>query len=830
MEKCCRVVAALGTVLFPAYYFIDAYTHQEKLKELTILRLATTLIFGLVYLSVRKNRFIIKPKNLIFMLLIFAAASITGMCLLTGGYRSPVYAGINLVVLTGALAFPVGALGMGFLVTCILAVYFVSVLVQTGFTIEDTAVFINNIYFLLCTGTISIAAAYLTEHLRKESFVNFLQVESAQKDLKHQNDIKSKFFANVTHELRTPLTLLLGPIRDILKEKSVPEKALKNLQVAERNGHVLLQHVGDLLDVAKLEAGNEEIFYSKIDLSVLVKKVLSQFEVLILEKKIKFTDSIRPAIMAEVDQQKIERILINLLSNAFKFTPEGGTIAVTLDNISSTHIVIKVQDSGPGIPADLRESVFERFYQIEESETRTYGGTGLGLSIVKEFAALMKGSVKVSDSTFGGAAFMVELPLKAPPGSSLDAAVSESLTLVERQQIPKFIMKPLSPQGDKSKPLILVVEDNPDMSQYISEVLSEDYRVLCAGNGREGVDLARKHSPDLILSDVMMPEFSGIDLLKAIRSDKDMASTLIIFLTARSDEELRLNLLQEGANDYILKPFSSEELLLRINNLVSLKRSRDILKSELSSSQNNVEHLATEVTMALDTAQKALQLREDFISLVSHELKTPLTSLKLLTQITLKKMEKAPEENHTQNFTKVLESNDHQLERLSRIVNDMLDLSKLKYDNLQLSRSQTNFSDMVKNILNSPPQQINTELLKVSGEQIDGYWDPFRLEQAFLNLLTNAFKYGLGKEVEVKTSQSHGEARISIRDHGIGIKDENLKMVFDQFFRAVHPNDYPGLGLGLFISQKIIQAHGGRISVESKFGEGSTFTIHLPVS
>lgn len=843
MEKCCRVVAALGAVLFPAYYFIDAYAHREKLSELTTLRIFTTVIFCIVFVMIRKNRFIISPRKLIFTLLIFAAASITGMCWLTGGYTSPVYAGVNLVILTGALTYPVGALGMGFLVSGILGVYFSAVLVQAGFTIAEPAILINNSYFLLCTGIISVATAHLSELLRQESFLNFMQVESAQKDLKRQNEIKSRFFSNVTHELRTPLTLIMGPLKDLMSATSLSEKDSINLKVAERNAQVLLKHVGDLLDVAKLESGEETLKYTRTNLSNLMYSVASQFEHLAQDKEIRYSFDIAEDVIVELDPQKVERVLANLISNAFKFTPKGGKIHCSLALDGKENVVFKICDSGPGIPDDLKQSVFERFYQVEESETRSYGGTGLGLSIVQEFVLLHKGNVSVINSSLGGAEFIVELPLSAPKGVIVETVTPEESTAVKMEvyqlQKHKTEVSGIAKSKNDFLPLILVVEDNQDMRQYIVETLSEKFRVAQATNGKEGLQTAAYLMPDLILSDVMMPEFSGIDLIRALRSDKnpELAATPLIFLTARSDEELRLNLLKEGANDYILKPFSSDELLLRINNLTTLKRSRDILKVELKSTHDDVENLAREITSALaqarkseDTAQKALQLREDFISLVSHELKTPLTSLKLMTQLTLKKIMSSEAEANPDNFKIVLNHNDHQLERLSRVVNDMLDLSRIKYDNLKLTPSRCNLHELVNKVVNATSSKAAGQKITVVCEkELSGDWDPFRTEQVIQNLLTNALKYGKDEDIEIRVSERKGEALLSVKDKGIGIQPEKLSIIFDQFARAVHSNDYPGLGLGLYISMKIAEAHKGKIEVVSVYGQGSTFTLHLPL-
>jgi signal transduction histidine kinase len=832
MHKCTQVVAGLGACLFPLYFFIDLYVHTYALKELTLLRAVTTLIFLAFFFYLRKRQFPGNPRKLIFGLLIFAGMSVTGMCLLTGGYRSPVYAGVNLVLLTGALTYPVGALGMAGLVLSILGTFYLSVLVQAGFIIHDTAAFINNTYFLSSTGIISIAAAYLTELLRQESFSRFLQVEKAELDLKHQHEIKSKFFANVTHELRTPLTLIMGPLNEMIRDENISLTQKDSLLMAKRNAEILLKHVGDLLDVSKLEASNMEVRYSKVNLSHLTKRICSQFEVLARTKHIHFDEKINEGIEAEVDAEKYERILTNILSNAFKFTPGNGSIVVAL-NREDEFVKLSVSDSGPGIPQHLREKIFERFFQVEESNTRKFQGTGLGLAIVKEFTELQRGHVRVEDSKSGGASLQVSLPLKAPPGAGV----------LDVWNFERKISEPMSPEllpgenqilsshaTNTNRPVVLIVEDNQDMRTYITNVLSREYLVIEAVNGRDGLDKAHAYMPDLILSDVMMPEFSGIELLSAAKNSPELSAVPFIFLTARADDQLNLGLLASGAQDYLIKPFSRDELLIRIKNCIELKRSRDILQKELRSSNANVEVLAQEVTASLTEAQKALQLREEFIRLASHELNTPLTALKLEGQLATRRLNEGKLEASA--LRKFLQKNELHMNRLIQIVNDMLVLAKLKSSGLEIRKTKIDLDQLVRNIVETHRTDYASFVSSItitSPGPIIGEWDADKIEQVILNLLNNAIKFGRGLPIEIKLAQSNRSVMIHVKDSGIGIPETEQDKIFDEFERG-SSSDYSGLGLGLFISKQVVDAHGGQIRVQSREGQGSLFTVSLPLS
>ncbi len=832
MHKCSRVVAGLGSALFPLYYFIDIYVHRYALRELTILRAITTVIFLAFFFYLRKRQFSGNPRKLIFGLLIFAAFSITGMCMLTGGYVSPVYAGVNLVLLTAALTYPVGGLGMGGLVLSILGIYYLSVLTQAGFKITDTATFINNSYFLASTGIITIAAAVMAEYLRQESFSRFLQVEKAETDLKHQHEIKSRFFANVTHELRTPLTLILGPLEEMLANDSISEQQKSGIEMAKRNAEILLKHVGDLLDVSKLESSNVPVKYRKVNLSHLSSRIASQFEHFATEKNIQYTQNIAGEIHAEVDTEKFERIFTNILSNAFKFTPASGAIVCDV-KVEHQNIHVSVSDSGPGIPRHLRESIFERFFQVEESNTRKFEGTGLGLAIVKEFAELHKGKAWADDSKLGGVSLHFTLPLKAPAGA-------EVITASELQlRVPPPVRKQLLAGEDKimclhpeesGLPLVLVVEDNADMRSYIRSVLCKEYRILEAKNGREGWETAMAFPPDLILTDIMMPEFSGIDLLNEVRRNQAIASIPILFLTARADEKLNLNLLSMGAQDYILKPFSSEELLARVRNWVTIKRSKDILQKELQSSNESVEGLAKDVASALSQAQSALKLREEFITLASHALNTPLTALKLESQMASKRFYQGLVDPGA--YKKFLDSNDFHLNRLIQIVSDMLIVAQLKSTGLELHKISLDLDQLVGQIIanhKSDYESFVSSLIIKSSGPIIGKWDPERIEQVILNLLNNAVKFGKGLPIEISLGQDKGQVTIDIKDSGIGIELSEQEKIFAEFGRGVTTNEYTGLGLGLFITKQIVDAHGGHIEVQSDVDEGSLFRVTLPL-
>jgi PAS domain S-box-containing protein len=391
------------------------------------------------------------------------------------------------------------------------------------------------------------------------------------------DELKSQFFANVSHELRTPLTLILGPLAKRLATPGLPASERRETEMMQRNARLLYRHVSDLLDAAKMEAGGMTVHPARADLAGLVRAMAAHFESLARDKAIDYTVTTPETLIAATDMEKVQRILLNLLSNAFKFTPDGGVVAASLRE-EGGRVVIEVRDNGPGVPADMREAVFERFRQVEGGAQRRRGGTGLGLAIVKEFAELHGGRASVAEAPSGGALFRVELPLtraEGEAGAPLDPAHDATTQLLEQQMVEE--LAPAAPveamaiaPGDA--PLILVVEDNPDMNAYIADALAGRYRVARAGDGQDGLDQALALRPDLILSDVMMPRMSGDEMVEELRRRPGMAEVPIVMLTAKADEALRIGLLKSGVQDYLSKPFSTEELLARVEGLVATHR------------------------------------------------------------------------------------------------------------------------------------------------------------------------------------------------------------------------------------------------------------------
>lgn len=404
--------------------------------------------------------------------------------------------------------------------------------------------------------------------------------------------LKTEFFSNVSHELRTPLALILAPAERILAEGDLPADSpgRRDIEVILRSARVLLGHVNDLLDASKIEAAKFELEYAQLDLAHLVRIVANSFETLAVDRAVHFV-VVAPEteVAAQVDPGRVQQVLLNLLSNAFKFTPKDGTVRIELRQAGGgDEVRVEVADSGPGIPSGRRHEIFERFHQLDGTWTRAMTGTGLGLHIARELVLLHGGDIGVADAPEGGALFVVELPIQAPAGADvrsdgevvLDPGPAEILLAGhDRGRDWREGLPARDPGSIADFPEVLVIEDNADMNRFVCEALAPTFRVHAALDGSEGLGLARSLKPDLIVCDFMMPKMSGDELVQAVRADPAIDSTPILILTARNDSAARIDVLRAGANDYLLKPFFQPELRARADNLVKVKQSEKTLRA-----------------------------------------------------------------------------------------------------------------------------------------------------------------------------------------------------------------------------------------------------------
>jgi signal transduction histidine kinase len=675
-----------------------------------------------------------------------------------------------------------------------------------------------------------------------------LELQVAHKNLRELygkvqevDKIKMQFFSNVSHELRTPLTLILGPTETMLNEDHLTSGDRRNLEIIQRNSRILLKHVNDLLDVAKMEAGKMTISYFEVDLVKQVRFAMANFESAMESKKINFHLTAPDHLTVQVDDEKIQNILMNIFSNALKYVQNGGRVEclVKKDNLTAT---IEISDNGPGIPREQRKSIFDRFKQGDGSLTRLVGGTGLGLSIVKDFVELHNGRVEVTETPGGGTTLTINIPLLAPletevkKTESINPSQHGVVQLTEENSNQHVTLKSLNP----GLPFAIVVEDNPDMREFIFNTLKEEFQVITASNGEDGLEKIFRLKPDVILTDVMMPKMSGDKMVEEIRKNPDFNSTSIILLTAKIDDDLKIKLLGDGCQDYLSKPFSRKELLLRTRNLVVMKKSTELLSSELSLKSNDIYELSRELSLrkrelqnsldvtsvALEQAEKASEMKNRLLTTISHELKTPLTTLILNAELVRRK-EKIL--HSAINIKRILDSS----KRLLELIENLLDYADLESGKLTINEALVDPEDIINKVSEEVREflQLKNLILEVQTSSIRPiHVDPRLVHIILHNLLTNAIKYTAEGIVSINVAVEPKQLILSVSDTGAGISKENLTRIFEPFeqLESIRHKGLSGVGLGLSFVKGVIDALDGKCEVHSELGKGSVFTVTIP--
>ena len=657
------------------------------------------------------------------------------------------------------------------------------------------------------------------------------------------DQLKTNFFANVSHELRTPLSLIFAPIETLL-QSAREQTVRRELTVVRRNALMLHKHVNDLLDVSKLEVGKMELHYTRLDLAAMARSMAGIFESVVSERGIQVLFQTPPEAIAEVDGDKVQRVFMNLLSNAFKYAPDNSAVHLTLAE-EGEHITLTVEDAGPGVPVELRTGIFARFQQGDQETQRRFGGTGLGLSIVKEFVEMHGGVVIVGESPAGGAQFRVRLPRQAPGGVEVHSSPwSPTDAVLQRLAnapawLPLVAEEPASIPRESVLPSILVVEDNRDMRDFICRVLEAEGVTRSAENGQAALEAIQQQLPDLIITDMMMPVMTGDELLTRLRQDHQWRDIPVILLTAKADEEMKLNLLTEGAQDYVMKPFSIDELRARVRNQLQTKLTRDTLRRALDTRSADVASMVRELAEAKAAAEDAKAAAEtanaakdDLLAVLSHELRTPLTPA--LAAVSAMMNEPALNGDDLRESLPIIRRN---IELEARLVDDLLDVTRIARGKLRIQTQPVDLHAILSEVVVMVDplfreKQINVQVdLGQAGALVNG--DSARLAQVFSNLLTNAAKFTpLEGKVTLRSAFHDGTVVVEVADSGVGITGEMLTQIFTPFRQGEvgTTRRFGGLGLGLSIAKGLVEAHGGRIDVHSGgHAKGTKVTVALPI-
>ncbi|MDX1641411.1 MAG: two-component regulator propeller domain-containing protein, partial [Balneolaceae bacterium] len=471
--------------------------------------------------------------------------------------------------------------------------------------------------------------------LNRFNLKNQLEIEKVQTDtLRNLDQLKSHFFANISHEFRTPLTLIIGQIENLL-ESDVDVDKKKKLQSVNKNAERLLTLINQLLDLSKLEAGKMELQSEQLNIVSFLKNLLFSFESLAETKNIALNFSSPLAtILVDFDADKMEKVFFNLFSNAFKFTEPGGRIDVALEILQKEFVEISIKDSGVGIPEDRLSHIFDRFYQADPSNTRKYEGTGIGLSLAHELIKLHNGKIDVNSKIGVGTEFIIQLPIEENQSTTQNKSIPREGKSVVQDTTPTSMpnFNTLLSEHDE---IILIVEDNKGVRTFIREQFENDYKILEAANGVEGISMSQETIPDLIITDLMMPEMDGYHFSKTIRSDEKTSHIPIIMLTAKAGQDPKIEGLEIGIDAYLTKPFHVKELQTRVKTLIQqrknlkeqfsnatyfkpsavtkssvdqnfLKNAIEIIETHLCDEDFRVEHFAESLNMSISQLNRKL--------------------------------------------------------------------------------------------------------------------------------------------------------------------------------------------------------------------------------
>jgi len=788
------------------------------------------------------------------------------------------------------------------------------------------------------------------------------------------DEAKTAFFSNVSHEFRTPLTLMLGPIQESLEdvEQPLPPRQRARQEIVQRSSLRLLKLVNSLLDFSRMEAGRAQACYQPTYLSAFTIDLVSSFRSLIEKAGLVLIVDCPPLPEAVyVDREMYEKVVLNLLSNAFKFTFEG-SIRVSLRAVDG-NVLLSVADSGTGIPEAELPHLFERFHRVQGANGRSYEGTGIGLAMVQELVKLHGGTVAVGSCLGAGSTFTVSLPLGAahlPPDSIITPTfastrlgptpfideASQWLNVAGKAAEETPIDAPLSVLSGR----ILLCDDNADMREYVRLLLvAQGWVVDAVGDGEAALRQIAAHMPDLVLTDVMMPKLDGFGLLRALRQAEETRLVPVILLSARAGEEARVEGLDAGADDYLVKPFAARELVARVRAHLNTARSRqeaarvsEAARATAEAERARIQGLLAEVPAIVNflrgprliwefvhpAAKKTLgvdgllgiplraaatvyavpgfvetlegvyrtgetcardevlvqirdlesnsvresywnficlpirnaaaeiegvmtfdievtdqvlarkksdalteelkladQRKDEFLAMLAHELRNPMAAISMaLTMLERTTGDPLATVRHR-------ETTRRQMANLARLVDDLLDVSRITRGKVELKKQAVDFGMLVQNALTSARSTIDAREHALSVSIAPGDYrmegDDTRLEQVVVNLLINACKFtepGGTITVSLRRDDSGGAAHavLGVRDSGRGIPGEMLDKVFDVFVQVSPSLDRSsgGLGLGLTLVKRLVEMHGGAVVAHSEgLGKGSEFVVRVPL-
>lgn len=878
-----RSAIVMGVVIQNLFLLLDYYAFPALFHEFFVTRMTINLAFLLCYVTAGTT-----PRAAMI-----GAAYALGLGMLALIYRdgattTAYYTGLVLVFFGVGVMMPMSAVE-ALVVSGSMAAVFAAIPLIDSAALSETY-WLQTFFVLGASAEMVFCCAFL-DRMRFRDYCQRQQLIEAESHLREMDRAKSRFSANVHHELRTPLTLILSPL-DALRSGefgSLPPQIASTLETMHSNGRRLHKMINNLLDLSKLESEQFKVVRRPTRVEKLVLDLVTGARPMAERKgvELEFRGE-DPDREIAIDPDAIEKVVINLIGNALKFTDPGGRIDVTIE-AEGDGVGIAVKDSGIGIPPEKLDSIFDRFAQVDSSATRSYEGTGIGLSLAQEMVQLHEGRIWAESEGEGhGTTMRVWLPtglsdlaieedvLADDEGRQLNARASlEALGTDfnlegedddaddghDLDQIARQLERAGDAEVDPEDEAlglvggpaaeILITEDNPDMRNLLKTLIGRKYRVRTARNGREALERIAERKPDLILSDVMMPEMDGTELCRRVKGDPETSTIPIVLVTSKAESEMKVEGLELGADDYVTKPFHPRELLARVGSLVR----SSVLRKELALRNGQL----TETLEELKRAEVRLVQSERLAAVgeiaagIAHEVNNPVNFALNAARMLIRNAEEldALARSIDADLAKS-EAGSREENDLNELVRDVVDLSEIVVEGLE--RTNALVSDL-KNLASHGQEEgrvqrpipmsgcvekamkliaptlteSNVEAtVEIEDDTVAIVGDEGALGQVLLNLLGNACDAMKpeGGELHVCLSRAADEVIVSIRDTGPGIPDDVRDQIFTPFFTTKPTGE--GTGLGLAVSRQIVLDHGGTLEVESEPGVGTTFVVVLP--
>ncbi len=805
-----RLACVLCASLMPAGILLDVITQPEHVVAFATMRIACAL-FCLSLLWIARLPFAQRhPVWFGAAPLIACCLAIEQMILVTlDSAGSPYYAGLSMCTLGIGLLYTWRWWQALVFAVSVLALWLLPIASHALVSPLDVRNFSNNLYFMLLTLIAAVASSEVRYRAACREIEAALRLEDSSRELvaaverlSELDRQKSEFFANISHELRTPLTLILAPLDGLLSSVKEEESRL-TLGIIYRNAERLLRLIDDLLDLARLDAGGFRLALAPVDLGAIAESVADSAIATARARGLTLRfDGTRANTEAWGDAHRLEIVLTNVVSNALKFTPAPGLIVVRVVR-HETEVVVEVEDDGPGIAKTEQSLIFQRFYQVEGSARREQGGAGLGLALARELVELHGGSLILQPAQGGGSLFRIALRTgrehfheSAFEHRPTQPPVRPTQRWHELVSGPNIALGPSSldiPARRGRRPRVLIAEDQPELRQFLKDILCAHFETLTVADGLSALELTRTERPDLVLTDVMMPKMSGLELCREIKRDPRLKRTPVLLLTARSGVDAALEGYDAGADDFVLKPFHARVLLARVQAHLNLR------------------------SLALQLADHArLALAGTLAAGVAHEVRNPINAILNAARLLA---EEAPE-GMPKKLLGIVDEGARRIVAIVASLDDHVrpsDVSGLSQSNL-ISGIDSSLELLEHRMQGIAVHRTYRDTPSVIGAVSE-------LNQVFLNLLDNAVR-AAPKNIWIEVHVQDHFAQVTVADDGPGISKDVEDHLFEPFVTTRSAGE--GTGLGLYLCRRIVEDHDGQLTQMHRAHGGALFVVSLP--